>query len=141
MTHISEQKVLLDITMKILNVMGARPNFMKIAPIAEEMKKTRDLNGVLLHTGQHYGEGMSDVFFRDLGIPVPDVHLGVGSGSHAEQTARTMVEFERVCITEKPDLIVVVGDVNSTLACAIVAAKLCIPVAHVEAGLRSFDRT
>ncbi len=83
---------------------------------------------------------MSDVFFRDLGIPVPDIHLGVGSGSHAEQTARVMVEFEKVCIEHKPDLIVVVGDVNSTMACTIVAAKLVIPVAHVEAGLRSFDR-
>src|SRR2546425_10033288 len=127
--------------MKILNVVGARPNFMKIAPIVEEMKKAPDLTGVLVHTGQHYDEGMSDVFFRDLGIPVPDVHLGVGSGTHAEQTARIMVEFEKVCSSEKPDLIVVVGDVNSTMACAIVAAKLLIPVAHVEAGLRSFDRT
>src|SRR5205809_6681336 len=127
--------------MKVLNVVGARPNFMKIAPIVEEMKEVRDLTSILLHTGQHYSEGMSDVFFRDLGIPVPDVYLGVGSGSHAEQTARVMVEFEKVCLREKPDLIVVVGDVNSTLACAIVAAKLIIPVAHVEAGLRSFDRT
>jgi UDP-N-acetylglucosamine 2-epimerase (non-hydrolysing) len=126
--------------MKILNVVGARPNFMKIAPIVEEMKKAPDLNGLLVHTGQHYDEGMSDVFFRDLGIPVPDVHLGVGSGTHAEQTARVMVEFEKVCVREKPDLVVVVGDVNSTMACTIVAAKLLIPVAHVEAGLRSFDR-
>jgi UDP-N-acetylglucosamine 2-epimerase (non-hydrolysing) len=140
MTHFSEQKVLLDITMKILNVVGARPNFMKIAPIAEEMKKARDLNGVLVHTGQHYGEGMSDVFFRELGIPVPDVHLNVGSGSHAEQTARIMMEFEKICLREKPEMVLVVGDVNSTMACAIVGAKLCIPVAHVEAGLRSFDR-
>src|SRR5215472_1119061 len=127
--------------MKILNVVGARPNFMKIAPIVEEMKKAPDLNGVLVHTGQHYDDGMSDVFFRDLGIPIPDVYLGVGSGSHAKQTARIMVEFEKVCLAEKPDLVVVVGDVNSTMACAIVAAKLLIPVAHVEAGLRSFDRT
>jgi len=126
--------------MKILNVVGARPNFMKIAPIVEEMKKVPDLNGILVHTGQHYDEEMSDVFFRDLGIPVPDVHLGVGSGTHAEQTARVMVEFEKVCVDEKPDLVVVVGDVNSTMACTIVAAKLLIPVAHVEAGLRSFDR-
>src|SRR6266478_3667151 len=127
--------------MKVLNVVGARPNFMKIAPIVEEMKKAPGLNGVLVHTGQHYGEGMSDVFFRDLGIPVPDVCLGVGSGSHAEQTARIMVEFEKVCLKEKPGLVVVVGDVNSTMACTIVAAKLLIPVAPVEAGLRSFDRT
>jgi UDP-N-acetylglucosamine 2-epimerase (non-hydrolysing) len=127
--------------MKVINVVGARPNFMKIAPIVEEMKQNPELTGVLLHTGQHYDEGMSDVFFRDLGIPVPDVHLGVGSGSHAEQTARIMIEFERVCLNLKPDLVVVVGDVNSTMACTIVAAKLLIPVAHVEAGLRSFDRT
>src|SRR5436189_1117976 len=101
---------------------------------------TPGLNGVLVHTGQHYDEVMSDVFFRDLGIPVPDVHLGVGSGSHAEQTAHIMMEFEKVCVQEKPDLVVVVGDVNSTMACTIVAAKLLIRVAHVEAGLRSFDR-
>src|SRR5690242_5910691 len=126
--------------MKILNVVGARPNFMKIAPIVEEMKKAPALNGILVHTGQHYNEGMSDVFFRDLGIPIPDVHLGVGSGTHAEQTARIMVEFEKVCTEQKPDLVLVVGDVNSTMACSIVAAKLLIPVAHVEAGLRSFDR-
>src|SRR5262245_4131168 len=105
MTHISEQKVLLDITMKILKVVGARPNFMTNAPNSDEMKKTRDLNGVLVHTGQHYGEGMSDVFFRELGIPVPDVHLNVGSGSHAEQTARIMMEFEKICLREKPDMV------------------------------------
>jgi UDP-N-acetylglucosamine 2-epimerase (non-hydrolysing) len=126
--------------MKVLNIVGARPNFMKIAPIVEQMKKEPSLTGVLVHTGQHYSEGMSDVFFRDLGIPVPDVHLGVGSGSHAEQTARIMIEFEKVCLQEKPDLVLVVGDVNSTMACSIVAAKLHVPVAHVEAGLRSFDR-
>src|SRR5919109_3138541 len=132
--------MLLNITMKVLNVVGARPNFMKIAPIVEEMKNTPGLHGVLVHTGQHYDEGMSDVFFRDLGIPVPDVYLGVGSGTHAEQTARIMVEFEKVCLSEKPGLVLVVGDVNSTMACTIVAAKLLIPVAHVEAGLRSYDR-
>jgi len=126
--------------MKILNVVGARPNFMKIAPIVEQMRQTPELRGILVHTGQHYSEGMSDVFFRDLGIPVPDVHLGVGSGSHAEQTARIMVEFEKICLQEQPDLVLVVGDVNSTMACTIVAAKLHVPVAHVEAGLRSFDR-
>src|SRR5438477_7849381 len=133
--------MLRDSSMKVLNVVGARPNFMKIAPIVDEMKKAKDLNGVLVHTGQHYDEGMSDVFFRELGIPVPDVHLGVGSASHAEQTARIMVEFEKVCLREKPDLVLVVGDVNSTMACTIVAAKLLIPVAHLEAGLRSNDRT
>src|ERR1700722_17891542 len=127
--------------MKILNVVGARPNFMKIAPIAEQMKAAADIESLLVHTGQHYDAGMSDVFFHDLGIPRPDVHLGVGSGTHAEQTARVMVEFEKVCMEHKPDLVLVVGDVNSTMACTIVAAKLGIPVAHVEAGLRSFDRT
>jgi UDP-N-acetylglucosamine 2-epimerase (non-hydrolysing) len=127
--------------MKVLNIVGARPNFMKIAPIVEALKQDPNLKSVLVHTGQHYDDGMSDVFFRDLGIPEPDVHLGVGSGSHAEQTARVMIEFEKVCLQEKPDLVLVVGDVNSTMACTIVAAKLLIPVAHVEAGLRSFDRT
>jgi UDP-N-acetylglucosamine 2-epimerase (non-hydrolysing) len=126
--------------MKVINVVGARPNFMKIAPIVEAMKAAPGIESVLVHTGQHYDEGMSDVFFRDLGIPVPDIHLGVGSGSHAEQTARVMVEFEKVCLDRKPDLVVVVGDVNSTMACSIVCAKLPIRVAHVEAGLRSFDR-
>src|SRR5256884_9749387 len=110
--------------MKVLNVVGARPNFMKIAPIVEEMKKAPVLRPILVHTGQHYDEGMSDVFFRDLGIPVPDIHLGVGSGSHADQTARVMIEFEKVCVEQKPDMVVVVGDVNSTLACTLVWAKL-----------------
>jgi UDP-N-acetylglucosamine 2-epimerase (non-hydrolysing) len=127
--------------MKVLNVVGARPNFMKIAPIVDEMKKAPEIQEILVHTGQHYDTGMSDVFFRDLGITKPDVYLGVGSGSHAEQTARVMVEFEKVCLAERPDLILVVGDVNSTMACTLVGAKMLIRVAHVEAGLRSFDRT
>ena len=127
--------------MKVLNVVGARPNFMKIAPIVEAMRATAGVHGLLVHTGQHYDTGMSDVFFSDLGIPKPDVHLGVGSGSHAEQTARVMVAFEKTCLEEKPDLILVVGDVNSTMACTLVGAKLLIRVAHVEAGLRSGDRT
>jgi UDP-N-acetylglucosamine 2-epimerase (non-hydrolysing) len=127
--------------MKVLNVVGARPNFMKMAPIVEAMAKAPQLRSLLVHTGQHYDEGMSDVFFRDLGMPQPDVTLGVGSGTHAEQSARIMVEFEKVCLRENPDLTVVVGDVNSTMACTLVAAKLLIPVAHVEAGLRSHDRT
>jgi len=139
-TNLREAYMVQDINMKVLNVVGARPNFMKIAPIVEAMKKAPELETILVHTGQHYSEGMSDVFFRDLEIPVPDVHLGVGSGSHAEQTARIMVEFEKVCLEHKPDLVLVVGDVNSTMACTIVAAKLLVPVAHVEAGLRSFDR-
>ncbi len=121
-------------------VAGARPNFMKIAPIAKSLQN-RGLIHKVIHTGQHYDEDMSGTFFQDLGLPVPDVHLGVGSGTHAEQTGKIMTEFEKVCFQENPDLVVVVGDVNSTIACALVAAKLCIPVAHVEAGLRSFDRT
>lgn len=127
--------------MKIVNVVGARPNFMKIAPLLEEMEKVPSIQPILVHTGQHYDLAMSEAFFEDLEIPEPDVLLGVGSGSHAEQTAKIMLEFERVLEREKPDLVLVVGDVNSTLACALVAAKLLAPVAHVEAGLRSFDRT
>jgi len=130
-----------DTTMKVLNVVGARPNFMKIAPLVEQMKKTVGITDVLVHTGQHYDEEMSGVFFRDLGIPCPDIDLGIGSGSHATQTARIMTAFEKVCMDEKPDLVVVVGDVNSTMACTLVAAKLQIRVAHVEAGLRSNDRS
>lgn len=127
--------------MKILHVVGARPNFMKIAPIMKEMARYPDcFEQILVHTGQHYDNKMSQVFFDDLDIPQPDVYLNVGSGSHAEQTARIMLAFEPVLLKYQPDWILVVGDVNSTLACALVAAKLCIPVAHVEAGLRSFNR-
>jgi UDP-N-acetylglucosamine 2-epimerase (non-hydrolysing) len=124
----------------IVLVAGARPNFMKIAPLLRELHKYQDVfTTSLVHTGQHYDVEMSDVFFRDLELPLPDRFLGVGSGSHAEQTAKVMVAFEQACIVEHPDLVVVVGDVNSTMACAITAKKLCIPVAHVEAGLRSRD--
>ena len=126
---------------KIFNIVGARPNFMKIAPIIEEMNKHNNFKSVLVHTGQHYDQKMSKVFFENLGIPKPDFDLGIGSGTHAEQTAGVMVAFEKLCEKEHPDLVLVVGDVNSTLACSVVAAKLCIPVAHVEAGLRSGDRT
>lgn len=134
---------------KILIVAGARPNFMKIAPIikALETRKKLDpaatagLSHKLVHTGQHYDAKMSDVFFSELGIPAPDINLEVGSGSHAVQTANVMLKFEAVCLEEKPDWLVVVGDVNSTMACTLVASKLGIKVAHVEAGLRSFDRT
>lgn len=126
--------------MNILNVVGARPNLMKIAPLVEEMQRYPDVHQTLLHTGQHYDDQMSQVFFDQLSIPRPDVYLGVGSGSHAEQTARVMVAFEKVLLEKRPDVVVVVGDVNSTLACAVTAAKLWVPVAHVEAGLRSFDR-
>ncbi len=126
---------------RILNVVGARPNFMKVAPIQRLMAvDSNNFDPILIHTGQHYDERMSQFFFNDLGLPEPDVFLGVGSGSHAEQTARIMIEFEKVCLQYKPDLVLVVGDVNSTAACSLVAGKLWIPVAHVEAGLRSFDR-
>lgn len=126
--------------MKIINIVGARPNFMKMAPIIEAMNKRPDkIQHLLVHTGQHYDEKMSKSFFHDLGMPRPDIDLEVGSGSHAEQTARIMVAFEKVCLQEKPDLVIVVGDVNSTMACTITAKKLGIKVAHVEAGLRSRD--
>ena len=127
--------------MKILLVAGARPNFMKIAPIirAIESKNDSNLKYKLVHTGQHYDFNMSETFFKDLGIPKPDYSLNAGRGSHSDQTAKIMVAFEKVCLSEKPDVVLVVGDVNSTLACSIVAKKLLIKVAHVEAGLRSFD--
>ena len=126
---------------KIIHVVGARPNFVKVANVLKEMKKLPQFESMLVHTGQHYDYSMSKAFFRDLELPPPDIYLGVGSGTHAEQTAKIMMEFEKVCLKEKPDLVMVYGDVNSTLACSIVAAKLCIPIAHVEAGLRSFDRS
>ena len=125
--------------MKILNVAGARPNFMKVAPLMDEMGKHKEIEPALVHTGQHYDREMSDLFFHDLGLPEPDMYLGVGSGSHAEQTARIMTRFEKIVLEEEPDLVLVVGDVNSTLACSLVATKLHVPVAHVEAGLRSFN--
>ncbi len=128
--------------MKIRHIVGAWPNFMKIAPIMEAMGRYPErFEQVLVHTGQQYDDKMSQVFFDDLDIPRPDVYLGVGSGSHAEQTAKVMLAFEPVVQEHNPDLVLGVGDVNSTLACTLVAGKLYIPVAHVEAGLRSFDRT
>lgn len=127
--------------MKIIAVVGARPNFVKIAPLAWEAKRRGDIDFYLVHTGQHYDEKLSKVFFTELGIPKPDIDLEVGSGSHAVQTAEVMKRFEPVLLEQKPDVVLVVGDVNSTLACALTAAKLLIPVAHVEAGLRSFDET
>ncbi len=127
--------------LKIVAVVGARPNFMKIAPLARELAKQPErFEFVLVHTGQHYDKVMNDVFFSELGIPTPDVHLGVGSGSQAQQTARIMVEFEKAVAKIAPHVVVVLGDVNSTIAAALVAAKLGIAVAHVEAGLRSRDR-
>jgi UDP-N-acetylglucosamine 2-epimerase (non-hydrolysing) len=125
---------------RILLVAGARPNFMKIAPIIRALnRRNGQFDFRLVHTGQHYDRDMSDVFFEELEIPKPDHYLEVGSGSHAEQTARIMIRFEAVCLQETPDLVMVVGDVNSTLACTLVAKKLQIQVAHVEAGLRSGD--
>ncbi|MDA3859858.1 MAG: UDP-N-acetylglucosamine 2-epimerase (non-hydrolyzing) [Melioribacteraceae bacterium] len=125
---------------KIISVVGARPNFMKVAPIHKAFKKHEDeITHLICHTGQHYDEKMSKVFFEDLELPQPDFYLGVGSGSHAEQTAKVMVEFEKILIQEKPDMVLVVGDVNSTIACSLTAKKLHIKVVHVEAGLRSFD--
>jgi UDP-N-acetylglucosamine 2-epimerase (non-hydrolysing) len=126
---------------KVLHIVGARPNFMKVAPIHKAIAQRGQLTQILVHTGQHYDVKMSDVFFTDLGMAAPDVYLGVGSGSHAEQTARIMIELEKIFLREKPDLVSVVGDVNSTVAGALVASKMGIRISHVEAGLRSFDRT
>jgi UDP-N-acetylglucosamine 2-epimerase (non-hydrolysing) len=123
----------------IVHVVGARPNYMKIAPLMDAMESVPNLRQILVNTGQHYDEAMSKGFLRELSLPVPDRDLGVGSGSHAVQTAKIMIGFEQVCLAETPDLVVVVGDVNSTMAATLVAAKLRIPVAHVEAGLRSGD--
>jgi UDP-N-acetylglucosamine 2-epimerase (non-hydrolysing) len=126
---------------KIVIVAGARPNFMKAAPLFRALRRDRRFKLFFVHTGQHYDKNMSHSFLRDLGLPAPAAYLGVGSGSHAAQTACTMVEFEKVCARIAPNLVVVVGDVNPTMACALTAAKMNIPVAHVEAGLRSFDMT
>ncbi len=135
-------------TKKWILVVGARPNFMKVAPLIRAIDRHNHaghsslvpIHHSLVHTGQHYDFNMSDAFFRDLALPKPDLHLGVGSGNHGEQTGKVLIEFEKVLLKEQPDLVIVVGDVNSTLACSLAAVKLHIPVAHVEAGLRSFDR-
>lgn len=134
--------------MKILSVVGTRPNFIKIAPLIRAIEKHNShhasrvtLDHLLVHTGQHYDYEMSQVFFQDLELPKPDIHLGVGSGTHAEQTGKIMIEFEKVLFQEKPDLVIVVGDVNSTLAAALAAVKLHIAVAHLEAGPRMFDKS
>lgn len=132
---------------KIISVVGARPNFMKMAPLHKELLKHKaKVLHKIVHTGQHYDKQLSDVFFKQLGLPKPHINLGVGSGSHAEQTAETMVKFEKVVLKEKPDLVLVYGDVNSTLAASIVCSKILqngnpVPVAHIESGLRSFDRS
>jgi UDP-N-acetylglucosamine 2-epimerase (non-hydrolysing) len=127
--------------MKIVNVVGARPNFIKIAPLMREMRNHSEIQPILVHTGQHYDEHLSDIFFRQLGISEPDVDLQVGSGSHAWQTAEILKRIEPILLDQQPNLLLVVGDVNSTVAAALAAIKLGIPVANVEAGLRSFDRS
>jgi UDP-N-acetylglucosamine 2-epimerase (non-hydrolysing) len=127
--------------MHMLHVVGARPNFMKAAPVLHALRNRSGMRQTLVHTGQHYDKNLSDVFFSQLEIPAPDVNLGVGSGTHARQTADIMTGFEPVLLERKPDIVLVYGDVNSTVAAALVCAKLLVPVAHVEAGLRSFDRT
>jgi UDP-N-acetylglucosamine 2-epimerase (non-hydrolysing) len=136
-------------SLKVIVVAGARPNFMKVGPFMKRIASSnsagkpdaRAVDALLVHTGQHYDQNMSEVFFRELGIPQPDINLGVGSGSHAAQTAAIMTGFEALCGRERPDWVVVVGDVNSTMACALVCSKMGIRVAHIEAGLRSYDRT
>ena len=128
-------------SLKILNIVGARPNLPKIAPLLREMREHPEITAVLVHTGQHYDEGLSDIFFRQMGIPAPRVNLEVGSGSHASQTAEILKRIEPVLEQHQPDVVLVVGDVNSTIAVSLAAVKMGIPVAHVEAGLRSFDRT
>lgn len=127
--------------MNILHVVGARPNFIKLAPVHRAFQGKSSINQVIVHTGQHYDANMSDVFFKELELPLPDINLQVGSGTHAEQTAAIMTRFEPVVLKSRPDLVLVYGDVNSTLAAGLVCAKLQIEVGHVEAGLRSFDRS
>ena len=127
--------------MKLINIVGARPNFMKMAPIVRQLERHPEIEWQLIHTGQHYDDAMSKVFFEELQLPPPHVFLGVGSGSQAEQTAQMIVKLEQAMQSYRPDIVLVVGDTNSALAGALTAAKLCIPVAHVEAGLRSYDRT
>ena len=126
--------------MRVFHIVGARPNFMKLAPVHRALKRVPGIEQMVVHTGQHYDFNMSDVFFQELGIGAPEINLGVGSGSHAQQTAEIMTRFEPVVLEHKPDLVVVYGDVNSTVAAALVCSKLQVRVAHVEAGLRSFDR-
>jgi len=126
--------------MKVASIVGARPQFIKIAPLCREFHKKENIRHLIIHTGQHYDDKMSKAFFEELGIPEPDYNLGIGSGSHGRQTGRMMEEIEKVILDESPDMVLVYGDTNSTLAGALVAAKIHIPVAHVEAGLRSFNR-
>ena len=138
MDRLPRRKLLIE--MHVLHVVGARPNLMKVAPVLQALQQHPGVAQTLVHTGQHYDVNMSDIFFQQLGLPAPDVNLGVGSGSHAVQTAQTMMRFEEVLLARRPDLVLVYGDVNSTVAAALVCAKLGVRVGHVEAGLRSFDR-
>lgn len=126
---------------RVLNIVGARPNLPKIAPLIREMQRHPEIEPLLVHTGQHYDENLSDIFFRQMGIPAPHINLGVGSGTHAEQTAEILKRVEPILLEQQPDLVLVAGDINSTVAVSLAAVKLGIPVAHVEAGLRSFDRS
>ena len=127
--------------MNIFHIVGARPNFMKVAPVLNALRERKNVLQTLIHTGQHYDVNMSDVFFQQLGIPAPEVNLAVGSGTHARQTAEIMIRLEPIMLERRPDVVLVYGDVNSTVATALVCAKLAIQIGHVEAGLRSFDRT
>jgi len=127
--------------MKIFSIVGARPNFMKVAPLHKAFSKHPQITSKIVHTGQHYDKKMSDIFFNQLNLPKPDYYLGISGGSHAYQKANVMLAFEKILNTEKPDIVLVVGDVNSTVACSITAVKMGIKVVHVEAGLRSGDRT
>src|SRR5579872_7339261 len=130
----------MPVRMRIVHVVGARPNLMKLAPVYRALARIGNTDQTVVHTGQHYDFNMSDVFFQQLGVGSPDINLQVGSASHTKQTAEIMTRFEAVALNLKPDLVIVYGDVNSTMAAALVCAKQRIPVAHVEAGLRSFDR-
>ena len=136
-----EREPFIPTPLKIINIVGARPNLPKIAPLMREMQRHPEIEPILVHTGQHYDAALSDIFFRQMGIPTPHVNLEVGSGSHAVQTAEVLKRIEPVLLEHQPDLVLVVGDVNSTIAVSLAAVKLGIPVAHVEAGLRSFDRS
>jgi UDP-N-acetylglucosamine 2-epimerase (non-hydrolysing) len=137
----SEKTLGLEANMRILHVVGARPNFMKVAPVHAAIAARNDVKQIIVHTGQHYDDLMSDIFFRQLNIPAPDYNLSAGSGSHAQQTAEIMMRLEPVILDTKPDAVLVYGDVNSTVAAALVCSKILVPIGHVEAGLRSFDRT
>jgi UDP-N-acetylglucosamine 2-epimerase (non-hydrolysing) len=141
MERLSEEDEMIGAVMQILHVVGARPNFMKVAPVRAALAARNGVRQILVHTGQHYDAFMSDIFFQQLNIPEPDYNLNVGSGSHAQQTSEIIARLEPVILETRPDAVLVYGDVNSTVAAALVCSKLLVPIGHVEAGLRSFDRT